>query len=422
MKKLSFAPLLHHILPLPLALVIGCGGSSQGDTYSGAGSENADIRIAALFDLSGPGRTLGQASQAAVNEAIDLSYGQGVNVSVQYFDTQSDPTKAQAALSQALSDGISIFLGPQTSSEARQILPTANDAGALVISQGSTASSLAIPNDALYRMVPTDRVESRAIYDLAVLRGASAFITVNRQDTGNQGLANSFTGYADNGGSAVLANLQYPTTQTSQFSGLASEIAGIVKSFPKERIAVFVAGFDEVASVLAACSEESALAGVPFYGGDGSALATTVTSDQTAARFANTAGRFPNALSTIPAEFMGLAETITAAYGGDQVNAFALGAFDSLNILTDAYKLNPDFDAPGVRRTAFVNSADGYQGVTGDIELDQAGDRASGAYAFWGICQKSSTYQWSQVASWEPLSPSSLVGSSSFTGCPGNSN
>jgi branched-chain amino acid transport system substrate-binding protein len=400
--------------------MIGCGGSSGGDSSSGSGSENADIRIAALFDLSGPGQTLGQASQAAVNEAINLSYGEGVNVSVKYYDTQSDPAKAQAALSQALADGISIFLGPQTSSEARQILPTANEAGALVISQGSTASSLAIPNDALYRMVPTDRVESRAIYDLAVLRGASAFITVNRQDTGNQGLANSFTGYADNGGSAVLANLQYPTSQTSQFSELASEIASIVKSSPNEHIAVFLAGFDEVASVLAACSQEKALAGVIFYGGDGSALATTVTSDNTAAQFANNSGLFPNALSTIPADRMGLARAVTAAYGGDQVNAFALGAFDSLNILTDAYKLNPDFDVPGVRRTAFVDSADGYQGVTGDIELDQAGDRASGSYAFWGICKSGSAYQWSQVASWEPLSPSSLAGSSLFTGCPGD--
>ncbi len=406
----------HMLLVLPVALVLGCGGGS-GD---GSSAGDADIRVAALFDLSGPGQTLGQASRSAVNEAADLSSAQGVTVSVQYYDTQSDPAKAQAALSQALSEGISIFLGPQTSSEARQILPAANVAGALVISQGSTASSLAIPNDALYRMVPTDRVESRAIYDLAVLRGASAFVTVNRQDTGNQGLANSFTGYADNGGSVVLGGLQYPASQTTSFSQLAGEIAGIVKGFPNERIAVFLAGFDEVASVLEACAGESALAGIPFYGGDGSALASTVTSVQTAAQFANTAGLFPNALSTIPAEFMDLAQSITSAYGGDQVNAFALAAFDSLNILVDAYRLNPGFDAPGVRRTAFVDAADGYQGVTGDIELDEAGDRASGAYAFWGICENESAYQWSQVASWEPSSPSSLAGQASFVGCGGN--
>lgn len=417
MKKLLPISQVRLLLTLTLSLTVGCGG---GGSDSSSGSENADIRIAALFDLSGPGQTLGQSSQAAVNEAVELSLGRGVNVSVRYYDTQSDPAKAQVALTEALADGISIFLGPQTSSEARQILPIANDAGALVISQGSTASSLAIPNDALYRMVPTDRVEARAIYDLAILRGASSFITVNRQDTGNQGLADSFTGYALNGGSIVLGNLLYSASQTSNFSALAGEISAIVSSSPNDRIAVFLAGFDEVASVLAACKAEPAMAGVTFYGGDGSALATTVTSDQTAAQFANAAGLFPNALSTIPADFMDLAEDITAAYGGEQVNAFALAAFDSLNILTNTYQVDPGFDAPGVRRTAFVEAADGYQGVTGDIELNQAGDRASGAYAFWGICQSGTMYQWSQVASWAPTSPSSVAGKASFTGCAGN--
>lgn len=406
------------LITFSLSLSAGCGGG--GSDSSSVGSPNADIRVAALFDLSGPGQTLGQASQAAVNEAVELSFGRGVNVSVRYYDTQSDPAKAQEALDEALVDGISIFLGPQTSSEARQILATANSAGALVISQGSTSSALAIANDALYRMVPTDRVEARAIYDLAVSRGASAFITVNRDDTGNQGLANSFTKYARNGKREVLGNLQYPTTQTTEFSSLATELAKMVAASRGNRIAVFLAGFDEVSEVLSACAAQPSLAGVAFYGGDGSALATSVTSNGTAAQFGSAAGLFPNALSTIPAEFMGLAEEITAAYGGDQVNAFALAAFDALNILSDAYELNPEFNTPGVRRTAFAEAADGYQGVTGDIELDQAGDRASGAYAFWGICAGSSTLNWGQVASWKPHSPTSVSGTASFTGCSGN--
>lgn len=397
--------------------MVGCGGGGSDSTV---GPSDANLRLAALFDLSGPGQTLGQASQAAVNEAIGLSLGRGVSISVRYYDTQSNPTKAQEALNQALADGISIILGPQTSSEAGQILASANNAGALVISQGSTSSSLAIANDALYRMVPTDRVEARAIYDLAASRGASSFVTVNRQDTGNQGLATSFTQYAQNGKKTVLGNLQYPTSQTTDFSALAEDIAALVSSARTTRVAVFLAGFDEVSEVLAACAAQPALNGVPFYGGDGSALAATVPSNSTAAQFAHTAGLFPNALSTIPPELMGLAETITAAYGGDQVNAFALAAYDTISILTDAYEGNPNFDAPGVRRPAFAEAAAGYQGVTGTIELDQAGDRASGAYAFWGICQSGSQYSWSQVASWKPASPTSSSGTASFSGCPGN--
>jgi branched-chain amino acid transport system substrate-binding protein len=419
MKKLISNLFQRSFVPVAFSLLIGCGGSSGSDTPPPP-DPDADIRITALFDLSGPGQTLGQASKAAVEESVELSSLQGITVSVQYYDTQSDPAKAQAAVEEALANGVSIFLGPQTSSEARQILPTVNEAGALVISQGSTASSLAVANDALYRMIPTDRVEARAIYDLAVSRGASSFITINRQDTGNQGLADSFTGYATNGGSVVLANLEYPTTQTSNFSSLAGELAAVVAANPDDSIAVFLAGFDEVSSVLASCALQPALAHIAFYGGDGSALATTVTADQTAAEFANAAALFPNALLTIPPDFMELAKLITEAYGGDQVNAFALAGFDAANILSDAYKLNPDFDAPGVLRTTFVEAATGYQGVTGDIYLNQAGDRSSGAYAFWGICRNGTQYQWSHVASWNPTSPSSLVGTASFSGCGSN--
>ena len=46
-----------------------------------------------------------------------------------------------------------LIIGPQSSSELAAIMDAANQRGVLVVSQGSTASSLGIPNDMIFRFV-----------------------------------------------------------------------------------------------------------------------------------------------------------------------------------------------------------------------------------------------------------------------------
>ena len=159
---------------------IGCGGGSSD-------SDEAAIRIGALLDLSGPGRDLGNLSKGAIEQAIAEAAGRGMSISLRVIDTGSDPARAAEGLQLLVDAGITTVIGPQTSSEARQILPIANASGALIVSTGSTASALSIAKDSLYRLVPTDVVESNAVYELMRARGDTSFVTVSRQDTGNQG-------------------------------------------------------------------------------------------------------------------------------------------------------------------------------------------------------------------------------------------
>ena len=211
------------LFALPIAFVaLACGGGSS--------SSGSDLTVGALFDLSGPGQSLGQLSLSAAQLAAEEATQRGVSISIEVRDTQSNPQIAVEQLNDLLASGISIVLGPQTSSEASAVLPIANTAGALLVSQGSTASSLAIAGDALYRLVPTDRVESRAVYDLALLGRNDGFVTVNRDDTGNAGLVSSFTGYAAVGGDPVQPAITYPASQTTGFGELCSQIAASVSS------------------------------------------------------------------------------------------------------------------------------------------------------------------------------------------------
>jgi ABC-type branched-subunit amino acid transport system substrate-binding protein len=42
----------------------------------------------------------------------------------------------------------------------------------------------------------------------------------------------------------------------------------------------------------------------------------------------------------------------------------------------------------------FLNTSNGYTGVTGNIMLNANGDRASGTFDYWGVENTNGTYQW----------------------------
>lgn len=402
------------VLVLNCALLIsavgGCGGGSD--------DSPPDITVGALLDLSGVGKSLGEETKAAIYQAVDDARTRGVTIAVEVRDSQSDPSAAAAGAQDLINQGITTIIGPQSSSQLAQVLPIANAAGALVISTGSTASSLAISNDAGYRLVPTDKVESSAVFALMNARGRTSIVTVGRADTGNQGLITSLNGYARAAGRSTQPPISYPTSQTSDFGGIAAQVAAAVSAASRggaSRVGVFIAGFGEVSELLSAMAAEPALRGVALYAGDGSAQVSSILDNSVAAEFASQVDALPSALTTIPSENLADAIAITEAMGSKEPNAFALAAYDAVQIVEKASQMGTA-DSIYAR---FVQAAKGFQGVTGTIELDSAGDRVSAPYAFWGVCPSDSTgqFEWQQVGTWVPSSPTSQTGVATYEGC-----
>lgn len=303
---------------LLMSAVGGCGGSS--DDFP------PDITIGALLDLSGVGKSLGEETKAAIYQAVDDAGARGVTIAVEVRDSQSDPSAAAAGAQDLINQGITTIIGPQSSSQLAQVLPIANAVQALVISTGSTASSLAISNDAGYRLVPTDKVESSAVFALMSARGRTSIVTVGRADTGNQGLITSLNSYARTASRSTQPPITYPTSQTSDFGGIAAQVAASVSSASRggaSRVGVFIAGFGEVSELLSAMAAEPALRGVALYAGDGSAQANSIPDNSIAAGFASEADALPSALTTIPSENLADALAITEAMGSQEPNAFA---------------------------------------------------------------------------------------------------
>ena len=402
-----------------LAISTGCNNGGGG----GDEPQNPDIRVGALLNLSGSYSGNDQLVYSALYQAADdAKKSLGVTIAIDAVDTQGDPSVAAQQAQSLLDKGIRVFVGPSTSGEAQAVLPLANAAGALLVSESSTAQTLAIPNDALYRLSPSNSVQSQAVVDLMVAQGKRSLITVNRADLGNTEETTSVRQFASQRGFALQPPITYPTSDWSDFNSVAQQIVDATNrasAAGAQQVAIFVAGFDEVANLLAACSTYDTLGGYSFYGTDGTAQNSQIVSSAHPAYFAVDADSFPSPFLSVPTSQMAQAEQITNAIGGDYPNGFALNGYDAVLIMANAYLSDPNFAAGGTAtRRAFAQAAQGYNGVTGVIQLNAAGDRITANYTFWGVCYLNGLTNWYPVGQWAPNSPTSQRGVATFTGCP----
>ena len=184
-------------------------------------------KIGVLVSLTGSWSTLGKNTVAALEIAADqietATHGQQ-RFRLLVRDTQLIPSKALDAIKDLDSRGVKIVIGPQSSSEVAAIKPFADAHGILVISQGSTASSLAIPGDNIFRFCPNDTREAEALVALLRHDGIRAIVPLWRNDAGNNGLHNSVKIRFQAFGGRVTSGFRYEPT-TTNFSAATNSVA-----------------------------------------------------------------------------------------------------------------------------------------------------------------------------------------------------
>ncbi len=361
-------------------------------------------KIGVLVSLTGSWSSLGQNTVAALQIAADqietASRGrQRFRLLVR--DTQLDPSQALDAITDLDQRGVKIIIGPQSSAEVAMIKPYADAHNILVISQGSTASSLAIAGDNIFRFCPNDMREAEAIVALLRHDGIRAIVPLWRNDAGNNGLHDSVQVRFQAFGGTVASGFRYEPA-TTNFSAATASVAAQIENLigggtDPSTIAVYLAAFDEVVDVFHSAQGNTTLSNTAWYGSDGVALSAALTGDSSAAAFADTVG-YPNPIFGLPdalrSEWQPIADAIQVRTGIEP-DAFALSAYDSLFVvklaLRDVKQLKKNFDN---FKGAFVDEANTYNGVTGSTTLDAAGDRLNGDFDFWAVRPQGGSYGW----------------------------
>jgi len=367
------------------------------------------VKVGVLADLTDGWSTLGKNTVAALQIAADqiatATHGRKrFRFLVQ--DTQLDPSKALDAIMDLDHRGVKIVVGPQSSSEVAMIKPYADSHNILVISQGSTASSLAIPGDNIFRFCPNDRREAEAIVALMQHDGIHAIVPLWRNDRGNNGLHDSVQIRFQALGGTVASGFRYEPT-TTDFSAatnsVASQIASLIGGGTNpSAIAVYLAAFEEVVDVFHSAQANPTLANTAWYGTSSLALSAALTGDSSSAGFAANVG-FPNPTFGLPdalqKRWQPIADAIEARTG-ITADAFALSTYDALFVVNLALVHAKPQKNFGTLRAAFVDEADHYQGITGSTALDAAGDRLNGDFDFWAVRLRNGNYTWVRVAAY----------------------
>src|SRR5436309_6842921 len=233
-------------------LVLAFVGQAGGDQSAQLNSHRV-FKVGVLASLTGSWSSLGQNTVAALQiaeeqiEAEAISQHGGYRFHFFVRDTQLDPSRALDAIADLDRRGVKIVIGPQSSAEVAMIKPYADAHNILVISQGSTASSLAIAGDNIFRLCPDDVLEAKAIVALMLHDGISNIVPLWRNDAGNNGLHDSVKEQFEALRGTVASGFRYETT-TTDFSvatcSIASQITTLAGDGPDgSSIAGFPAAF-----------------------------------------------------------------------------------------------------------------------------------------------------------------------------------
>ena len=361
------------------------------------------INVSGLLSLTGNGSTLGLNSKAAMQLAADdinayfQNKGEPLRFSVTFYDTHLNPDTAQADCAKIYSANSHFVIGPQSSAELAKVAMSNNSA--ILVSQGSTAGSLAIAGDGIFRFCPPDKVEGAAIANSIYNSGIRGLAMVARNDAGNQGLQSATAASFVAKGGAVSTYNTY-TTSTTDFTtvlaNLHATISQLATTYGINNTGVYLASFEEGATLFAQAVTDSLLSQVKWYGGDGIVLSSAVTADTNASNFALRTSFFAPSFG-LPLSLQNRWKPVSTrvqAITGIAPDGFALSAYDAMWVMAYTEESSNGSSTYNDLRNSFAQLANTYIGITGSTALDSNGDRASGSFDYWGISKSAGTCQW----------------------------
>lgn len=371
--------------------------------------ESHKVNMGGLFSVTGNWATLGVASRAALQIAIedinDFYRGNQRNVvfTSSVKDTLLEPDLALALLEEFSDSGTNLIIGPMSSAEVSVVKNFADNNDIVIVSQSSTAGSLSIAGDNIFRFSPDDSQEGAAVTELMLHDGIDSIVPIFRDDAGNEGLNIATTSFFMDAGGNVTESIKY-APNTVDFSDIVEELSDLVsvqlEELDSERVAVYLAGFDEVVEIFKLAKDDPILSSVKWYGSDGVVFSQALlTNKGDSSEFAQSV-IYPNPI-------FGLNDDMEDVWGpiADEItertdvvpDAFALSVYDIAWTLARGYLNTDDPEDIEALKSELVLAAKQLNGVTGSTELNEAGDRKFANFDFWAVREENEIFIWKKV-------------------------
>ncbi len=386
------------------------------------------VTIGALIPITGVSSSLGESEGAAlkvatkdVNEYL-LKTHSGIGIELVVKDTQSNPSVSLEKLKHLAAKGIKIVIGPATSAAVQGVKDYADKNGIILISPSSTAPSLAIAGDNLFRFVPDDRHQGEAIAKRMWDDGIRVVIPFWRTDIyGNDlvkatkhsvqelgGRVADGVGYIPNTGdfAASLNRINF-IVWDQDLKALDSKVNQAISQYGTDKVGVYFVAFDEIAPIFIQAQNHPTLSKVKWYGSDGSTLNNKLIRNTEAAAFA-VKTRFPAPIYAVENdndERLKHVEAQIHQHIERTPRSYASVAYDILWIAALAENNTKATRDINYLKNTIEKITKSYNGITGNTTLNQFGDRKYGDYDFWVVRNNGSTddsFIWTRVGKYVP--------------------
>ena len=384
------------IIIIGVAYVIG--GSDEGNESSEAPIQDSselvgEVNIGLILPLSGDLATHGEENwEGSKLGVVDFNkhleeIDAGWTLKMTSEDSATSPVIALEKLSALNAKGIGIIVGPETSSNIRNIKGYSDSNNMLLVSCCSSAPALAIPNDSVFRLVPDDSNQGTALSKLIQHEGIQVLVPVWRGDTWGDGLSNATTSSFVQRGGITDEGIRY-NPESPEFSAstslLAEKIRGYVDEYGEDKVAVVFLGFAEILQFTQSASQHEVLDDVRWFGPGANTKEHKLIEDPIGLEFSTniqftTVQVAASKNPTYERVQAHLTETL-----GRTPNTFVHSSYDAVWIIGLAMLETQSSDVSAIK-AAIPGIAENYSGAIGPTKLNEAGDLAQADYEVWGI-------------------------------------
>ena len=331
-------------------------------------------------------------------------------------DSKTSPEESLVAIKKLHENGAKIIVGPATSTAVSAVKEYADANSIILLSYSSTSPLLSVEGDNLFRLVPDDTYQGKIIAQRMINDGIRIIVPLWRGDIYGNELYKSTKSNFEKLGGKVEEGINYqPFTgkfatslhrinflmwnqDLEKLSVIVSEAA---RKYGVNSVGVYAISFDEITPILIQSPLYEILEKVRWYGSDSIAQNHHITKNVDSAMFAMKTN-FSNPLYSISGETAHALEeelekklhevgSITypaIAYDSYWIAALSLDNNSTIN--SDKENLTKSF------KELVVETAESFEGMSGQINLNAAGDRIGGNYDFWIVGKDNDTqsYEW----------------------------
>jgi ABC-type branched-subunit amino acid transport system substrate-binding protein len=290
--------------------------------------------------------------------------------------------------------GVTVFQTSGWSSQITQSLSYVNMNKMLMWSSNSTTSTLAIANDSLFRMCPSDYALAPALVNVMWSYGIKDVIIFQRGDELDDGIVNVFIpAWTAKGGSIVGDKIRYNRTATDftsylQLANTEAQAAVAKEGGNPERVGVLLLSSSEFSTIAKQAQFYYPFYMCPFFGGSGTANSQLAMAE--APYEVNHMRVFSLVLRDPESSLFNSLKTRYESLTKQQFTAFPAYVYDVESIIANSMIMAQSDQAVDIQPLQ-IPLCDSTFGVSGWLKLNQYGDRVAQVFNVWFYAPRTGT-------------------------------